>query len=89
MIQDHIRTIKIITGVKMEVTPELSERVQKVVLKNLGSWNSSNRNVMYTNEPYLYITAHFRLEVGTKEEIYLNDKREEIQAEDFLKELEG
>jgi len=75
--------------VKIEVTPELSKKVQKVVLENLGSWNSSERKIMYTNEPYLYITDHFRLEVGTKEEIFLNDKREEIQAEDFLKELEG
>ena len=41
-----------ITKIKMEVTPDLSERVQATVFAKGGTWVDGDTEVVYTGERY-------------------------------------
>jgi len=44
-----------ITNVKMQVTPDLSERIQEICFQNNIYWSNGSRKISCINEPYLFI----------------------------------
>ena len=71
-----------ITEVKMEVTPDLSKRVQEIVHANRGC--NKDTKVQYTNIRYLYIDKNKNLAYGENELHFKADEFKEISAYDFI-----
>ena len=44
-----------VCNIKMEVTPDLSERVQEIVIANGGSWEGNYKGIQFTETKYLYL----------------------------------
>ena len=72
-----------ITGIKMEVTEELSERVQKIVFGNGGKWVTGEAEIL-TGERYLYLNEDRELLVGNKSSYFKAHKHKEVSAYDFI-----
>ena len=72
-----------ITGIKMEVTEELSERVQKIVFGNGGKWVTGEAEIL-TGERYLYLNEDRELLVGNKSSYFKAHKYKEVSAYDFI-----
>jgi len=75
-----------VCNVKMEVTPDLSERVQEIVFENSGSWDPINlsTNINNTEYKYLFINKNKFLICSNKKEILKDDGFKEISAYDFI-----
>jgi len=72
-----------ITGIKMEVTEELSERVQKIVFGNGGKWVTGEAEIL-TGERYLYLNEDRELLVGNKSSYFKAHKYKEVSPYDFI-----
>ena len=78
--------MSIVTNVKMQVTPDLSERVQEIVFANGGKWIHIDANinrVINIYKSYLLINRNGNL-AYMDEDIFNRDEREEISAYDFI-----
>ena len=85
---------KLITKVKMKVTPELSEQVQKIVFNHGGSWCGfpGLKEVQYTEKKYLFINWDKRIAAGdsSNDDIKINIEQEdnekyvEVSAKAFI-----
>ena len=75
-----------VTKVKMEVTPDLSRRVQEIVFNNGGKWKAGNVNINNTLFPYLYLDENKLLTFESKycKEDFKKCEFEEISAYDFI-----
>ena len=72
-----------VTEVKMQVTPDLSRRVQEIVFKNGGSWGK-NTNIVYTDKPYLFIDRNKELSYGENKDFFDKKYYKEISPYDFI-----
>jgi len=74
-----------VTNVKMEVTPELSERIQEIVIANGGCWTKGGKAIKNTFAQYLFIFQNKSLGF-TENKRYFYDKaeEEEISPYDFI-----
>ena len=76
-----------VTNVKMQVTPDLSRRVQEIVFAHGGAWEGIGKKVDYTNNSYLYIGGNcddISIYFGNGAEYFENSDEEEISAYDFI-----
>ena len=73
-----------VTEIKMMVTPDLSERVQKIVFSGSGSWIDGYKEISDLKSRYLYINKKGRLSLGNDENYFINHRYEEISAYDFI-----
>lgn len=72
-------------SVKMRVTPEESEAVQKICFKNGVAWSGFTSNVVrLTEHPYLYIYTNDGIKFGETESHFVNSLLPEFTAEDFI-----
>jgi len=75
-----------VCNVKMEVTPDLSKRVQEIVFENGGSWDTINlsTNINNTEYKYLFIDKNKLLICCNDKEILKDNGFKEISAYDFI-----
>jgi len=76
-----------ITEVKMEVTPDLSERVQEIVFANGGRWSNSiisNKDVQHLDYTYLFIDNEKTLTCGNIKDLFEKEKFKEVSVYDFI-----
>ena len=74
-----------VTNVKMQVTPDLSQRVQEIVFANKGSWlNEPVVEISYLTAPYIYLDCNKQLIHGTLITTYEKHTFKEISAYDFI-----
>ena len=74
-----------VTNVKMQVTPDLSQRVQEIVFANGGSWlNEPLTEISYLTAPYIYLDCNKQLIHGTLITTYEKHTFKEISAYDFI-----
>lgn len=75
--------MKIDKDYKIKVTPEQSERIQKICFDQGRDWAFGNGQVRYTQQPYLYI-GNIRLKRDDDNEYFDKDNNVEITAEEFI-----
>lgn len=69
----------------MEVTPDLSQRVQEIVFANEGSWlYEPVMEISYLTAPYIYLDCNKQLIYGTLITTYEEHTFQEISAYDFI-----
>jgi len=73
-----------IGNVRMEITNDLSRRVQEIVFAKGGSWSSGHTDVHDTDVKYLYIAENKTISLGTSHSCFAAAKEEEISAYDFV-----
>jgi len=74
-----------INQIKMEVTPDLSKRVQEIVFANCGSWNTSkNKIVKYTDRKFIYINEKALMWANDDIDYFKNHSFKEVSAYDFI-----
>ena len=74
-----------ITEIKMEVTEDLSKRVQEIILaKGGGEWESGGIKITNTNKRYLYLTEDKVLLYGNKSSYFKAHKYKEVSPYDFI-----
>jgi len=73
-----------VTGIKMEVTPDLSERVQEIVFKNGGFWVGGEKNVSNIEQKYIHIYADKNMQFGNSRVSFGQHDNEEISPYDFI-----
>ena len=74
-----------IKNIKLRVTPEQSRKIQEICFSKGVVWGATGDTVSYTDAPYLYITAGRFLTYGHNCEFYKKDRREEMDANLFIK----
>jgi hypothetical protein len=78
-----IKGYNMVTNVKMQVTPDLSRRIQEIVFANGGSWCSKSKKIDYIEKEYLYLTDN-SLSFGNVYSIFSMDRKKEISPYDFI-----
>jgi len=74
-----------VTEVKMEVTPDLSKRVQEIVFANGGKQeDTSNTIIAYTEWRYLFIDKEKYMYMSNCKDVFENSNFEEISPYDFI-----
>jgi len=73
-----------ITNVKMEVTPDLSERVQEIVFANGGRWMLGSIKILNTSKTYLFLNKNKELTCCDNYEIFKESNFKEVSAYDFI-----
>ena len=75
-----------ITRIKMEVTQDLSERVQQIVFDNGGKWRGEKAKIIHTDEKYLYLNENKGLSHSYSDDplFYEQHKYKEVSALDFI-----
>jgi len=73
-----------ITNVKMEVTPELSKRVQKIVFANGGKWGLNHKKIKNTFFKYLYIDKNKKLLYGEDKSCFKKNKFKKVDVYAFI-----
>jgi len=73
-----------ITEIKMEVTPDLSTRIQEIVFANGGSWGFKGTEIKYLSSKYLYIEKKGNLAYGEDKNNFKKDGYKEISPYDFI-----
>ena len=73
-----------ITRIKMEVTPDLSRRIQEIVFDIGGRWKSGGKKVVSTDKRYLYLSEFKVLVCGSCIEDYNQDSYKEVSPYDFI-----
>lgn len=74
------------TNIKMRVTPEQSEKIQKICFENGNGW-TSGKILNHLDKPYLYLNRYSELGyTDINSELYfINDTREEVLADLFIR----
>ena len=76
---------KIKTNIKMRVTPEQSEKIQKICFENGNGW-TSGKGLKHLDKPYLYINKYGELRYTDKDsQTFFIDDKEEVSAELFIR----
>lgn len=73
-----------VNKIKMQVTPELSERVQEIIFTNGGYWGKGCTKVLYIDKPYLFIDKFNEIGYSAKKEFFEEDGFEEVSPYDFI-----
>ena len=73
-----------VTNVKMQVTPDLSQRIQEIAFANGITWINGDKKIMYTTSKYMYISKDKQMVHGTDEKIFTESHFKEISAYDFI-----
>lgn len=74
-----------ITEVKMQVTPDLSRRVQEIVFANNGTWDhQSNRDIRDLDLPCLYINSSGYITGTFDKKAFDKSSFREVSAYDFI-----
>lgn len=74
------------TGIKMRVTPEQSVKVQEIVFKNGGGWNTTGRRyTSFIDAPFLYLSEKRQLMLGTEEASFYEEPEIEVDADLFIR----
>ena len=77
---------KIKTNIKMRVTPEQSVKVQEIVFKNGGGWNTTGRRyTSFIDAPFLYLSEKRQLMLGTEEASFYEEPEIEVDADLFIR----
>ena len=61
-----------VTEIKMQLTPDLSERVQEIVFKNCGNCGEGSAKVLCIDKPYLFIDEFNEIRHSDKKEMFSN-----------------
>lgn len=74
------------SGFKIKVTPEESERVQRILFQHEGfAWNyDAQGGIRYTNEPYIFVDENKVLSYGIYDEVFINSKLPELTMQDVV-----
>ena len=74
-----------VTNVKMYVIPDLSQRVQEIVIEHGGGWlEELEAKIKYLTAPYIYLDCNKQLIYGTLLSTYETHDFKEILAYDFI-----
>jgi len=74
-----------VTNIKMEVTPDLSNRIQKIVFANDGKQKDIlNEKIAYTKYKYIFIDKDKYMFMSNLKDKFKNSSFEEISAYDFI-----
>ena len=74
--------LPIITNIKVQVTPDLSQRVQEIIFANGGNWHGGfKKAIVDFGIPSLFLYLDENLKLGTRGSIR---KFKEISAYDFI-----
>lgn len=76
---------RIKTGIKLQVTPEQSKRVQEICFENGIYWASKNKNKVIVYSNFLYIRGHITHDSLNNSTYFKDAKEEEIDADLFIK----
>ena len=73
------------TNIKMRVTPEQSAKVQEICFKNGIDWTGREKIIKYVDKRYLFILNNKSISYDSCEDVFNEDKFEEIDPELFIK----
>jgi len=73
-----------VTEVKMEVTPDLSSRIQEIVFANGGDWGCEGVEINHVSSKYLYIEKKGKLGYGDDKSCFEEHKFKEVSPYDFI-----
>jgi hypothetical protein len=73
------------TGIKMQVTPERSRKVQDIVSNN-GGWEATDdTNIQCLGKPFIFIDSDKTLSYDDAIYLFLNHDYEEVDADLFIR----
>ena len=73
------------TNIKMRVTPEQSAKVQEICFKNGFDWTGREKIIKYVDKRYLFILNNKSISYDSCEDVFNEDKLEEIDPELFIR----
>ena len=73
------------TNIKMRVTPEQSAKVQEICFKNGIDWTGREKIIKYVDKRYLFILNNKSISYDSCEDVFNEDKFEEIDPELFIR----
>ena len=73
------------TNIKMRVTPEQSAKVQEICFKNGIDWTGREKIIKYVDKRYLFILNNKSISYDSCEDVFNEDKLEEIDPELFIR----
>ena len=73
------------TNIKMRVTPEQSATVQEICFKNGIDWTGRKKIIKYVDKRYLFILNNKSISYDSCEDVFNEDKFEEIDPELFIR----
>jgi len=73
-----------LTKVKMQVTPKINEKVQKIVFNNKGTWRNGSMEIFDTYNGYIFINENMKLTRSASYEVFDECEDEEVCPYAFI-----